>query len=208
MFYHKIFNEDNSENKEASILRLKSELLQNDKFLNENAFTKKDLILLCQTLKLQVKPQQKKDEIISVVVRGILETQNVNLPGEMQDEQAGPSGINLTSSVVPAPDPAPLDPVSSAQSGPVKRKSNRTSGKGKGKYKGKGKGKRKKTSEETQETDEKCVICNLAYSDGEEWICCDVCSLWYHRDCAQLQDDNEWHRLSEEGQPFVCPMCQ
>ena len=38
------FNEDNSSNKEVSMLRLKSELMQNRKYLNEHSFTKKDLI--------------------------------------------------------------------------------------------------------------------------------------------------------------------
>ena len=204
----KFFTEDNSENKEVSILRLKSEILRNEKFLNENSFTKKDLLLLCQTLKLKVNPQLKKDEVIAVVVKGILETQTDKIPVEMHAEQPGPSGINPTPVMMPTSDPAPSEPVSSVQTAPAKRKSKGASGKGKCKGKGKGKGKKSKRIEETsEETDDKCVICNLAYSDGEEWICCDVCLLWYHRDCAQLQDDCEWQRLSEEGEQFICPMC-
>jgi hypothetical protein len=76
-----------------------------------------------------------------------------------------------------------------------------------GKGKEKGKGKRKKKT--TDDNDENCAICNKAYTcmDGEDWICCNLCSLWYHRQCANLEDESEWCRLSGD-EPFICAMCQ
>ncbi|CAC5396937.1 PIF1 [Mytilus coruscus] len=46
-FNMKFFSEDNSTNKEVSFLRLKSELMQSEKFFNDNSFTKKELVSLC-----------------------------------------------------------------------------------------------------------------------------------------------------------------
>lgn len=69
---------------------------------------------------------------------------------------------------------------------------------------GKGRGKKRKTSEDS---DDKCSVCNKSALEGEFWICCDYCSLWYHRDSVHLQDEQEWLRLTESGDPFSCPMC-
>ncbi|CAG2226886.1 unnamed protein product [Mytilus edulis] len=139
-FNMKFFSEDNSTNKEVSFLRLKSELMQSEKFFNDNSFTKKELISLGQYFKIKANAQQKKDGIIHVLVKGILETQHVNTPEEshMDTEQAGPSGILQISTVSTESDPGP-----SVQSEPVRKKSKRTSVKGKGKErKRKGKGER------------------------------------------------------------------
>jgi hypothetical protein len=91
------FNEDNSSNKEVSMLRLKSELMQNRIFLNEHSFTKKDLILICQQYKIKVSAQQMKDAIINVLVKGILDSVSLHSHEEetpIDGEQPGPSGIN------------------------------------------------------------------------------------------------------------------
>jgi len=196
------FNEDNSSNKEVSMLRLKSELMQNRKYLNEHSFTKKDLILICQQYKIKVSAQQMKDEIINVLVKGILDSVSLHSHEEetpIDDEQPGPSGINPLSA------PEPLSPTNTDSTAPVpeKRKRKQTKSKVKGKGKGKGKGKKKTTDD----NDEYCANCNKAYMEGEDWICCDLCSLWYHRQCANLEDESEWCRLSGD-EPFICAMCQ
>ena len=36
-----------------------------------------------------------------------------------------------------------------------------------------------------------CHECNLTESDGVEWIECDICDMWYHRQYVHLRDD-EW----------------
>ena len=57
--------------------------------------------------------------------------------------------------------------------------------------KGKGKGKRSKGKQKTKfsgESDENCAICYKGYVEGEDWIQCDICSLWYHRFCVNLED--------------------
>jgi hypothetical protein len=96
------FNEVNSSNKEVSMLRLKSELMQNRNFLNEHSFTKKDLILICQQYKIKVSAQQMKDAIINVLVKGILDSVSLHSHEEetpIDGEQPGPSGINPLSNI-------------------------------------------------------------------------------------------------------------
>jgi hypothetical protein len=131
------FNEDNSSNKEVSMLRLKSELMQNRNFLNEHSFTKKDLILICQQNKIKVSAQQMKDAIINVLVKGILDSVSLHSHEEetpIDGEQPGPSGIN------PLSTPEPLSPTNTDSTAPVpeKRKRKQTISKvnGKGKENG------------------------------------------------------------------------
>ena len=131
------FNEDNSSNKEVSMLRLKSELMQNRNFLNEHSFTKKDLILICQQYKIKVSAQQMKDAIINVLVKGILDSVSLHSHEEetpIDGEQPGPSGIN------PLSTPEPLSPTNTDSTAPVpeKRKRKQTISKVNGKRKGKG----------------------------------------------------------------------
>jgi hypothetical protein len=43
----------------------------------------------------------------------------------------------------------------------------------------------------SDESDENCAICYKGYVEGEDWIQCDICSLWYHRFCVNLEDGDE-----------------
>lgn len=98
-------------------------------------------------------------------------------------EEPGPSGTTTR----------PLCSVSVPSGQPEKEiRTEKRQSKRKGK--GKGRGKKRKTSEDS---DDKCSVCNKSALEGEFWICCDYCSLWYHRDCVHLQDEQEWLRLTE-----------
>ena len=78
--------------------------------------------------------------------------------------------------------------------------------------KGKGNGKRSKGKQKTKfsgESDENCAICYKSYVEVEDWIQCDICSLWYHRFCVNLEDVDECCRLTENvGEQFRCQLCQ
>jgi ATP-dependent DNA helicase PIF1 len=73
--------------------------------------------------------------------------------------------------------------------------------------KSKGQQRRKQVSS-SDDSDEKCAVCNNLYIEGEQWICCDSCALWLHRECARLEDDDEWELFSGENQDYHCPFCQ
>lgn len=198
-FSMKFYQEDGSVNKEVSYLRLKSELLQNSTFLEENSFSVKDLLMLCNDFHVKTSGKNKCD-IINVLVKGILEMDSNRPQPDIPDNkepQPGPSGNTTATSH--------SDPVPSAQPASKKNTSSiKRSVKRKGKGKGKSKGKKAKTSEDT---DEKCTVCYKSYVSGEQWISCDLCSLWYHRNCVHLQNEDEWLKYSEEDEPFSCPMC-
>lgn len=74
----------------------------------------------------------------------------------------------------------------------------------------KGKGKRSKKCKNLDEADttgDNCGMCYKLYRDGEDWICCDSCSSWYHRDCVGL-DEEGWEYFSSPDAVFICPMCR
>ena len=73
--------------------------------------------------------------------------------------------------------------------------------------KGKAKGRKKVASETVTESDENCAICNRTEIEGEDWISCDICHLWYHRTCVNI-DDEEWNHLTVEDAVYTCPLCQ
>ena len=55
----------------------------------------------------------------------------------------------------------------------------------------------------------KTAICYKGYVEGEDWIQCDICSLWYHRFCVNLEDGDEWCRLTENvEEQFRCQLCE
>lgn len=76
--------------------------------------------------------------------------------------------------------------------------------------KGKGKGKCSKGQQKAKssgESDENCANCYKGYVDGEDWIQCNICSLWYHRFCVNLEDGDEWCRLTDNvGEQFRCQL--
>lgn len=62
---------------------------------------------------------------------------------------------------------------------------------------------------ESKETEKGCDIWNKAYVGGEDWICCDSCTLWYHIICVNLEDEKDWKELTEnDNANYVCPVCQ
>ena len=63
------------------------------------------------------------------------------------------------------------------------------------------------TSYEYSSDKESCGVCFKAEKDGEDWICCDLCLVWFHRECVALQDDEEWILYSTDGAVFACPLC-
>ncbi|CAC5392063.1 unnamed protein product [Mytilus coruscus] len=112
--------ENKSKDKEGSHLRLKSELMQNEKFLSENSFTKKDLLMLCLMYNVNISTQKRKEEISSELGKAILKSDCIPFPDKsdvsgtgakptskiivsaapqsMDSEVAGPSNVASTSS--------------------------------------------------------------------------------------------------------------
>ena len=46
------------------------------------------------------------------------------------------------------------------------------------------------------------------YKEGEQWIQCDTCLIWWHRICAEIFDDNEWEDYTTIADTnFICKTC-
>ncbi|CAG2238419.1 unnamed protein product [Mytilus edulis] len=185
---------------------------------------KKDLLLICKDIKIKISSQKRKEEITNVLAKKILDSdtciETLNIP-DSYEPQPGPSGISQS---VPVSEQSVHDDMigpsgslhvssepetslsGTAPSTLTKTKRTRNYGKKKSKGKGKGKGKKTKKVEETIE-DENCAICNKTYIDGEDWINCDVCTLWFSSQCVNLEDEAEWACLTEEDGSFTCPLC-
>ena len=84
----------------------------------------------------------------------------------------------------------------------VKRKGKQKTVKRGGK---KGKGRIPK-EKETEESDGNCGICNLTYLEREDWICCDTCSIWYHRNCVGLEKSSLWEQFTVSNEEYPCPL--
>ena len=68
--------------------------------------------------------------------------------------------------------------------------------------------KRSKTcSSKFEISDDICSICSKRYMDGENWICCDACGVWYHQTCLCL-DDRDLEYFSNTDAVYVCPICR
>jgi hypothetical protein len=51
-----------------------------------------------------------------------------------------------------------------------------------------------------------CNQCKTLYIDCELWIMCDLCEKWYHRECTDIANDDEWEAL-QGGDDFKCLKC-
>jgi len=268
-FDMQFLREDKSVGKSVTHLRLKCELINNDKFLLEKSFTKKDLLLLCKAYDLKVAAKKKNDFINSRLVETICKSNSVPFPNELgssivsevsesnvrnvelelSDSDIPTRGTHqestLSTSAAAEPNTSlntsaaidatfvpmttdtempgsstdttqssirPLDFNSSPSEQPPKeikkivksrkRKTATLCTKKKDKKRGK-----KTESKETEE--DNCGICNRTDVDGEDCICCDSCSLWYHRICVNLEDEKDWKELTENDDAnYVCPLCQ
>lgn len=97
-----------------------------------------------------------------------------------------------------------LSEHSSANTKSVKQtRKTKSSGRKKGQRK---KSKRRKTSEDIADKQDLCGICSKSKKEDEDWICCDLCSIWYHRECVGLEDE-EWIMFSDAAALYTCPMC-
>ncbi|XP_053402851.1 uncharacterized protein LOC123530709 [Mercenaria mercenaria] len=52
----------------------------------------------------------------------------------------------------------------------------------------------------------KCKICD-SHDQGIEWIQCDSCDSWLHRNCAGLKHHMKWKKYQRKGASFYCSEC-
>lgn len=90
--------------------------------------------------------------------------------------------------------------------------------------KGKGKGKRNVKISRSKRTSKKqkrnqgesldehgnncCSVCLGKNEDSSDWIQCDNCDNWVHRQCAGITVPEEWDNYTNEAATFFCSFCQ
>ncbi|CAC5426471.1 unnamed protein product [Mytilus coruscus] len=89
-----------------------------------------------------------------------------------------------------------------------KKTTRQQTSKTKGRQGKRGRGRKlKQTTPLSDSSDENCGICGKPEKSEEDWICCDICSIWYHRDCVGLEDETSWLTCSNPDAVYTCPMC-
>jgi hypothetical protein len=65
--------------------------------------------------------------------------------------------------------------------------------------------------EKTSESEEKdlCKICHLGETENKpEWIMCEGCDRWLHRNCAGLKHHLKWKKMLKKDSIFHCNDCK
>ena len=215
-FNIKFLNQDISKDRKVSHHRLKSEILNASTF--EPLFTKNEIIQIGKAYGLTLSRSLKKSVMVENLAEKLESMQNMPYPEKLRKSPAAetstdtPStstgGTTDTSSTstggttdTPSTSTGGTTDTPSTSTAAPKGKKATTKRKGRGKRKGEGKRKKK------GETDlERCGICRRAEEENEEWINCDNCETWFHRNCVEICDEL-WEMYIMEDEPFICAEC-
>ena len=53
-----------------------------------------------------------------------------------------------------------------------------------------------------------CFKCGEEYKEGEDWIACDECKHWFHRQCGGLKTVKSWNYYKSRYRKFRCQDCK
>ncbi|CAC5417224.1 PIF1 [Mytilus coruscus] len=202
---------DNSQGKVSSHLKLKSLVFDSSKSAFSN-FVQNDLLKLCHAYAIPIASNSTNDKIkdkLCSVLSSALEIPFPEYLNESGPTKSPPTDQTLDSTqtiVQSVPDVSDVQvPSTSGQSevtikAKPKLKRKRTRSKLVTKTK-----KRKNNNENSGENDTICPLCQRIYVDGDEWIACDICDVWYDRQCLSLSD-SQWSEI--EGDDWYCPKCK
>ena len=225
---------DKSDDKDVSHLKLKAIAIQNDTFYQD--FKKAELIQLLKAYGKNASMRCNKKQLGETLLNTLKDEKcmKMSFPQSLNNESTEPSQLDMETCKTSTSDPKPstsdqttntdadfstTDLVTKINSDNVssnpsistmenKRTKQREPKRKARQSKGKSKRLKKcKNAAHSESTEDSCGICSKTYKDGQEWICCDTCSTWYHRDCVGLQDD-DWVYFSSPEAVFVCPLCR
>jgi hypothetical protein len=67
---------------------------------------------------------------------------------------------------------------------------------------------RKRRAASDEDLSNICRECQQRYQDNEEWIECNSCHRWFHRECAEVFDEAEWEEYKKQkAVEFFCSYC-
>lgn len=210
--------EDKSEGKEISQLKLKALALEDHQFYKK--FTKQELKDIGKLYGLSFSTKKTVMDIGEAILKVILDSHQKSgtTSKELSDADVSSESV-FPEENMPCPK-SPIQPSTAAASHPdpvekergknilktrPQRKKRRANTYSRGRKK-----KRKTAAEEDCEKSDEtafCAVCGKLCQDDQECICCDDCDSWYHRCCVGLEDEKIWKHLTSEETKYSCPLC-
>ncbi|KAJ8310830.1 hypothetical protein KUTeg_012695 [Tegillarca granosa] len=215
----KFIYEDKSDEKHSTHLKLKSKIFDDGK-LCFNKFAKTDLSKLCKAYEIQFASRDSVDTLKEKLCAVIPERDKITFavhlkkvsvihePVQESTSQSTELGEPGPSSDLGEPQPGPSTSTEAPSVGdPVSISASQTKSKLKKRKSVFSKTSRnKKKGKSTRENEDKtiCPICKNEYLQHEEWLACDICDTWYHRNCTTISG-NEWNNIGETD--WYCAEC-
>lgn len=176
---------NDSEGKSVSHQILKGLILQNSKYLC--TFKKKELMSLCKAYNMKIKSTENKDNIIKQLNRQITEIASAMIKPAYLNQSSDP---NVSSSSTNTHvEEETTDNVTTPQTRETQLATHTV-------------------SSETELDDDICTVCLKKESSSKDWISCDSCSKWFHRNCAGLSNGFKWRRFSKKNVQYICDTCK
>ncbi|XP_070550248.1 uncharacterized protein [Ptychodera flava] len=184
---------DQSQNKCSSHYKLKSILINDKTFLEHSNFTKNDLKLLCQAYGVQYTSRTTKQGLSNALAAMICDV------NEMANSAVFDVGTSSQSSKTTS--------IESAQRGKRQLSTASKDFPEQSRSETSQKRHKKKAKEDPPEQEELCAGCGTAGEEEDQWLCCDKCNLWYHRECSGLILPMQWEAVTSPGVEWICSEC-
>ena len=208
-----IYN-DKSVSKQSTHFKLKSAIFDqgNSAFVN---FVKNDLLKLCKSYDIKMSCSSSNDVIKQKLCSKIPSLEGFSHPQYLQQAVSDTTTVSTSTKSKHATsseatqstsgEATPSTPSEATPSTSIRNTSATQPRRRKRKSKFTTRSQRKSSKTENKEEKETvCPLCQSVYIDGDDWIACDLCDLWYDRKCLNLNDD-QWDDL--EGSDWYCPDC-
>ena len=63
-------------------------------------------------------------------------------------------------------------------------------------------------SDSDAEEENFCLSCGKEYQEDEDWIACDECKHWFHRQCGGLKSVKSWNYFKSRYRKSRCQDCK
>ena len=206
----KNMHSDKSDRKTSSHLKLKSLIFDTGKACFQN-FVKKDLIKLCAAYDIPVSSHITNEVLKEKLCSTVTSAEEICNPECLTESDTIKSDISSKRqqetcsdpphaqvSVPVSESPTPSTSAQSVESQPKPKPKKRQ------KYKYTSKSKKKTKQMDQAKHITICPLCENVYKEGDDWLACDLCDVWYDRQCANISD-SKWDEI--EGEDWYCPNC-
>ena len=200
----KIIQKDKSNKKQSTHLKLQSGIFDMGTTVF-NSFTKNDLLRLCKAYNIKMPSNSTniviKEKLCSII-SSIAEIQCPNTLDETETLTCVDTTSTSATTASQSQEPGTSKFVTASDSEPVQLRKR----KGIRKLTVKSKKKSAKVTNKLSQHEKQtiCPLCKAIYEEGQDWISCDLCDIWYDRKCSKITD-TEWDNV--ENRDWYCQQC-